>query len=647
MSGREGGKKKPLKQPKKDKQELDDDDKEFKEKQKLEKQKLADAAKKASGKGPLKLNIYKILYILLMISRYRISWIRERLGPIFVGVGLIGGIHLAWWSIQQNPSLVPLDQRREKVLVVSVMSLSSSSPITQFWTNTQYELVSKLLTFFSSSYGAMGHLKMIQTHDSSTSILTSLSSRFQHTMAYKKLFSNILFAAVRKQSQTYFDSGLYFAMIFCNFLLQVNEHVCLHLKNKVLEQCIECIDQIDELDWLEIEFDSVHTMLAIVRSVLCKPLAYDCSQTLREQLCLLCVKTYLEHINIDNEKNNQQQLILTIEGLNTDESNLYEGLLYQIPENSYKQCFTITTSKPCLFFTISLAGDYIIENASLIETNCTPSEWIKKTADTIINNIIKFKNLHNGGIILCQKVIHPSVRVQLKRYGIYTFDRLSRSYTPYFCYLTGCQPISTLNFDTNDNRYFGSLSNISIINIQNKTFLQFSNIKRLFHTLLLCSNNEQSLLELKECVKASHHLLNSTLITKKALFGGGCSETVRCIANCLIRVIRSQYRSECVVIDCIHGHLWHSTDTGISSTCKCGLYSSTIDFENNWNLIAFSLDDFEIDIFPKTDLDQKTYVKREKCPKLLDGYNARKNAFRNAIESAVNLYLTNICIGNI
>ncbi|CAF0853788.1 unnamed protein product [Didymodactylos carnosus] len=56
MSGREGGKKKPLKQPKKDKQELDDDDKEFKEKQRLEKQKLADASKKASGKGPLKLD---------------------------------------------------------------------------------------------------------------------------------------------------------------------------------------------------------------------------------------------------------------------------------------------------------------------------------------------------------------------------------------------------------------------------------------------------------------------------------------------------------------------------------------------------------------------------------------------------------------
>ncbi|UJR09894.1 hypothetical protein I4U23_014116 [Adineta vaga] len=56
MSGRQGGKLKPLKTPKKDSKELDDDDKAFKEKQREEQKKLEDAKKKATGKGPLKLN---------------------------------------------------------------------------------------------------------------------------------------------------------------------------------------------------------------------------------------------------------------------------------------------------------------------------------------------------------------------------------------------------------------------------------------------------------------------------------------------------------------------------------------------------------------------------------------------------------------
>ena len=53
MSGREGGKKKPLKAAKKDTKELDDDDKALHAKQKEELKKLKEMASKAAGKGPL------------------------------------------------------------------------------------------------------------------------------------------------------------------------------------------------------------------------------------------------------------------------------------------------------------------------------------------------------------------------------------------------------------------------------------------------------------------------------------------------------------------------------------------------------------------------------------------------------------------
>ncbi|XP_063071160.1 translation machinery-associated protein 7 [Engraulis encrasicolus] len=53
MSGREGGKKKPLKAPKKASKDMDDDDMAFKQKQK-EDQKAMEALKaKAAGQGPL------------------------------------------------------------------------------------------------------------------------------------------------------------------------------------------------------------------------------------------------------------------------------------------------------------------------------------------------------------------------------------------------------------------------------------------------------------------------------------------------------------------------------------------------------------------------------------------------------------------
>lgn len=53
MSGREGGKKKPLKAPKKDSKELTDEDKEFKAKQQAEKKAMDALKQKAGQKGPL------------------------------------------------------------------------------------------------------------------------------------------------------------------------------------------------------------------------------------------------------------------------------------------------------------------------------------------------------------------------------------------------------------------------------------------------------------------------------------------------------------------------------------------------------------------------------------------------------------------
>ncbi|KAK6347174.1 hypothetical protein TWF696_007250 [Orbilia brochopaga] len=53
MSGRQGGKAKPLKAPKKEKKDLDEDDLAFKEKQKKEAAELKAMQEKAKGKGPL------------------------------------------------------------------------------------------------------------------------------------------------------------------------------------------------------------------------------------------------------------------------------------------------------------------------------------------------------------------------------------------------------------------------------------------------------------------------------------------------------------------------------------------------------------------------------------------------------------------
>ncbi|CAF3760145.1 unnamed protein product [Rotaria sp. Silwood1] len=524
--------------------------------------------------------------------------------------------------------------------------------MSSFLTNNDYLIISRFLSFFSTSYGSNARLKLIQTLDNSMSICTSISSRIQHQLKCRHLISRLLSAAIQKQTSIYHDGGLYFSIIFCSLLLQFRDmSINSHKQNSLFEYYLNLIDEIN-IPQETITFNSIHQLLAIVRAVICKPLAYNYSDLLREKLCLLSVKSFLENITMINSST--QQLILTIQGLSIDESTLFNGLLYQI---SLRKSFLCSKKiRSCLYFTISLAGDYTIENLDHVETEKQMFEWIQNTAEHITKQIIEFTCLHNGGLILCQKVIHPSVKMKLKQYGIDTIDRLGRQYTPYFCYLTNCQPIETLIFNTLDERYFGIVTEIKQIEIENKIFLQFFNQTRPFHTLLLCSNTEQSLLELKECITTSHHTLTNILLTKQVLYGGGCSESMQIfflknrmnhlsihyLLKIFRNIIHAQYDHN-YIIDRIHGHLWYLLENDeISKTCACELYSITDHHvQIEWRKHFFYLDDDNQE--ENKIQDHNEFFIRNLYPKYLDNFHMRTNAFKIAIETAINLHLTSIC----
>ncbi|CAF0900894.1 unnamed protein product [Adineta ricciae] len=448
-------------------------------------------------------------------------------------------------------------------------------------TTEDYTIISRLLLFFSTSYGPSGRLKLIQTLDHSMSTCTSMSTRIQRQLKCRSLISRLLSAAINKQISTYHDGGLYFSILFCSFLKQFRDLTSETNRSPVVlfEQCLDLLDQF-VLPIETVTFSSIDQLLAIARSILCKPLIYSHSDALREQLCLLSVKSFLENMTMVNSS--MQQLTLTVEGLPVEESTLINGLLFQ---TSTSLLLPSKTTRLCLYFATSLAGDYTVDDVDHIEMETQMFEWIQNTADQISKQIIAHTRLHHNGLILCQKVIHPSVKVKLKQYGIDTIDRLGRQYTPYLCYLTGCRPIETLNLRTVDERYFGTLTEIKQIQIESKQFLQFFNQIHPFHTLLLCANTEQSLLELKECMDATHHSLTNILQTKQTLYGGGCSESMQIfylksqprtqyLSSVIRNVLRAQFDQD-YVIDRIHGHVWLLADNDrISDRFALSLYIS-------------------------------------------------------------------------
>ncbi|CAF4753323.1 unnamed protein product, partial [Rotaria socialis] len=218
-----------------------------------------------------------------------------------------------------------------------------------------------------------------------------------------------------------------------------------------------------------------------------------------------------------------------------------------------------------------------------------------------------------------------------------------------------CQPIETLTFNTIDKRYFGTVTEIKEIKIEKKTFLQFFNENRPFHTLLLCANTEQALLELKESITASHHTLTNILLTKQGLYGGGCSESIqihllknqmnqlsaRYLSKIFQNIIRAQYDHD-YLADRVHGHLWYLLENDqISKTCACELYSISDQCGIEWRKLFFYLDDEQQE--DKMSDNDQIFI-RNLCPKYLDNFHMRTSALRTAIETAINLHLTSICL---
>lgn len=239
-------------------------------------------------------------------------------------------------------------------------------------------------------------------------------------------------------------------------------------------------------------------------------------------------------------------------------------------------------------------------------------------------------------------------------------------------YSLGCPPIETLTFNTLDERYFGTLTDIKLIEIGKKRFLQFLNPSQPFHTLLLCSTTEQALLELKvtveplsiplllipevqECVNAGHHVLTNTLITKQACYGAGCTESMQImsllqqhkpLATCyllrtLARVIRAQHHEQ-AFIDRMHGHLWLlSDDEQISARCACELYLATEPFQTDWKSFVFSLENEQP---PERIEDRSKLLLRQASARYLDSFSMKSQTLKTAIETAINLHLTNVCL---
>ncbi|KAJ1156618.1 hypothetical protein NDU88_009336 [Pleurodeles waltl] len=154
------------------------------------------------------------------------------------------------------------------------------------------------------------------------------------------------------------------------------------------------------------------------------------------------------------------------------------------------------------------------------------------------------------GLVLCQKVIHPSLKQYLNANHVIAVERLGTAQMEPLTQMTGAQPIASLTHVS--PACYGHLKSVRIESLASKQFLHFISDDTTICSILLCNRNGTALDELKRACYTAQHILQLTIKQPLALLGGGCTESH--LASYL------RYKSACVPDSILQGLNCSRTD---------------------------------------------------------------------------------------
>lgn len=491
----------------------------------------------------------------------------------------------------------------------------------------------------NSATGPHGRIQSIQNSVNGPFIITTSSNRLLSTMSFSRPCLRLIVAAVQGHLQNHHDGGL------------LAGSLCLHLVSKALdEQGTVGRKYVREVyEWMlsyvdeyinsghcpvriTVDTADVKVMLAYVRSIInTKPVCGLLPVALKH-LSHIILKAFVNAVPDTHSLKFLSDRVYTLTFNKSDilNSQVVEGLLLEWPE---KFPFLGEQELNCLFehpgqlkvavVSVSMSGDVeeMFKNVQEAEQHVIQSA--DKLVMTTMLNFCDWLLTRKVGLLLCQKVIHPTVKSHLRLKGILFIERLGVQPMSYIQDLCGAHPISSIMVYPDDS-VFGYLSSVSHRVIHSKSFLHIQKWDRPVCTLMLCCALEQQLAELTSVVQSALAALCSVIHHPFLLCGGGCwqvhtAQFIRqkvlmqqdklCIdlhitkaqLNASVNIFTSSLESVARSLispgfhpwlDARHWHLWQipqGVDPASENTrlwCACGLLSDADMDRNSMQLLA-------------------------------------------------------------
>uniref|UniRef100_A0A8C9EMZ3 Molecular chaperone MKKS n=1 Tax=Pavo cristatus TaxID=9049 RepID=A0A8C9EMZ3_PAVCR len=341
-------------------------------------------------------------------------------------------------------------------------SLFISEPLT-----TVSQPLSLLIAILKSCYGPAGRLKQLHNGVGGYVCLTSQSSAILGRLSVSHPVLKVLTASVQNHVSRFSDCGLFTAILCCSLIenfknLNIASCTVIKISKHLLSLCTDYLKSEACGCRVSVDFSNLETLLCLVRSILTSKPACMLNKTEVDHLAVLIVKAFMFTVPCHPEAKPVLGKCVTVpvKGRRVLDSTVIPGLLIETPEIQFAKPFPVrrTTSDTVkvAVFCVSMSGDLFDPEEGTVTVHRRISLEMSEL-DQLLN---VGKQLVNDevGLVVCQKVIHPSLKQYLKDNHVVAVDRAGLSVMEPLSQVTGNELVlywlAAMIYCTNDHRLF-------------------------------------------------------------------------------------------------------------------------------------------------------------------------------------------------
>ncbi|XP_017533810.3 molecular chaperone MKKS [Manis javanica] len=547
-------------------------------------------------------------------------------------------------------------------------SLCKSEPLTSERVRATLPVLKGLLT---SCYGPSGRLKQLHNGLGGCVRTTSQSAALLANLPVTHPILKILTTSVRNHVSCFSDCGLFTAILCCTLIeneqrVGLTPTTVIKLNKHLLSLCTSYLKSEVCGCRIPVDFSRTQILHCLVHSILRSKPACMLTRKEIDYISALILRAFLLTIP-ENTKEHLilgKSLIVPLKGQSVTDSTVLPGILIEMSGIQLMKILPITKPdalKVALFCT-SLSGD--LSDTGEGSVLVSPGVSLENAALDQLLNLGRQLVSDNVDLVLCQKVIHPSLKQFLSVHRVIAIDRVGAALMEPLSKMTGTQPIGSLASISPSS--YGSAKDLCIAKFGFKHFFHLIPNEMTVSSLLLCSRNDTAWKELKLVCQTALHVLQLTVKEPCVLLGGGCTEThlaayirhktcnepqsilkddgctqteLKLITEAFCSALESlagslEHDGGEVITDLKYGHLWSvqadspcvANWTDLLSRCGCGLYNSQE--ELSWSFVRSTRHPFA----PQTCLPQEAANSASNLS--LDCFTAKLSGLQVAVETA-------------